>query len=202
MHITCPNCEIKFTIPSEKISNIGRYVRCSKCGYLWHAKNPEVTTEQETIKPINDYIKQEGVNLPVIVANNNFKYTRFFIVIITILIVLILSYLVWDLVDKTIVDNELQVNDVKVVSHKGDNLTVQYKIRCKECSSFQLPLVRFELYDKNFALLENYLSEDLFQESINNNYAIVITDLMNIPKNTEYLNVTLETYSNLFFRNK
>lgn len=200
MHITCPHCEIKFTIPSDKISNVGRYVRCSKCGYLWHTKNPEITNEQDKITPINDYIKQEGVNLPVIVANNNLKYTRFFILIISLSIVLILSYLIWDFLRDGILDKKLQIKDVRVISCNENNLTVQYVIVCKECSFVQVPLIKFKLYDKNFKLLHSYLSKDLFRQLIDSNNVRITTDLIDVPEDIEYLDITLENYSDLFLK--
>lgn len=35
MILTCPNCEVKFTVSDEAIGASGRKVRCTKCKYIW-----------------------------------------------------------------------------------------------------------------------------------------------------------------------
>jgi predicted Zn finger-like uncharacterized protein len=201
MHITCPHCAIKFIIPLGQISHSGRYVRCSKCGYLWHTKEPQTFNQQDEIKPINDYIKNEGVNLPAIVAKNNKKHTRFFTIIVTILIVLSAGYYIKNFLHEMIFAHDtLKVEEISVINYANNDLTLQYQIKCNNCSFFNLPLIRFRLYDKDFRLVNSYLSEDLFKQLIANDNIVIKTDLINIPTTSKYIDITLGSYFTLFFK--
>lgn len=45
MILSCPNCAVKFAVPSDKIGPAGRTVRCGRCGTTWH--QPPAVVEEE-----------------------------------------------------------------------------------------------------------------------------------------------------------
>lgn len=41
MNLTCPECQSQFRVPSDKIGETGRKVRCGQCQHIWHVNPPK-----------------------------------------------------------------------------------------------------------------------------------------------------------------
>ena len=54
MIIGCPDCATKFGIPDGALGDVGRKVRCAKCGHVWLATKEDAIEMKETAKPDND----------------------------------------------------------------------------------------------------------------------------------------------------
>ncbi len=45
MILACPNCMARYRVEVEALGALGRRVRCSKCGHVWHAEPPGTIVE-------------------------------------------------------------------------------------------------------------------------------------------------------------
>lgn len=45
MILVCPSCIARYRIEVEALGATGRRVKCSRCGYIWHAEPPGHTVE-------------------------------------------------------------------------------------------------------------------------------------------------------------
>lgn len=45
MILVCPSCIARYRVAVEALGATGRRVRCSRCGYVWHAEPPERVAE-------------------------------------------------------------------------------------------------------------------------------------------------------------
>ena len=61
MIITCINCNKKFDLDSNLISNKGRLLQCASCNHKWFFKKEVL--EKKKISPINEDISIDNVNI-------------------------------------------------------------------------------------------------------------------------------------------
>ena len=50
MILRCPNCDTAYRVAVEALGPMGRRVRCSKCGHVWHAAPPESAIEAVAVE--------------------------------------------------------------------------------------------------------------------------------------------------------
>lgn len=79
MNLTCPECQSQFRVPSDKIGESGRKVRCGQCQHIWHVDPPkfsDILEDTDIDERIDSFKEQEKESERAMAAAAAAKYKQ------------------------------------------------------------------------------------------------------------------------------
>lgn len=196
MYIACPECNTKFVVKKEQISQNGRKVKCSRCTHIWHQLPIEdIDDELELLTPETSVVTRTGggINLPALRAVKIHAYLFVMPIIMTSLIVFMLTMLfpnkLW--FESLLNTNELKIDDIKIDHLKNDNkILVRYKIHNRSLGVQQIPGIRVRLLDKNHRVV-SHKTDYYINQKIESNQYVQIETKLSAPPSSETVDIML-----------
>lgn len=73
MILTCSSCKTQFAVPSSAVPPMGRKVKCSRCGFIWHQKPLAALMDVEILSeaPEKPVPIPQGSSLPSVIREAN-----------------------------------------------------------------------------------------------------------------------------------
>lgn len=197
MYITCLKCHSHFVVQPKQIGPLGRKVRCSKCGHIWHQQlkdsvklEPVITTH----KP--DYTNQfsPGINLPALLPIKipQYLYTMPALFLCAIVILSMILFQDFYDLDSSEAAKLLSIRDIHVVSNKdAGKITIAYKVTNASNQTISMPLVRVRLFDKNSITLKSHVADQEDVVLLPKQSVSIKTEFSSVPDITDKVDITL-----------
>ncbi len=206
MYISCPECNTRFVIRPNQIGRNGRNVKCSKCFHIWHQKFDENVKIEPVLvaqQPVEDVPLGNGVNLPALLPIKIPFYMYSSPVILFVLIGFILTMMFPEKVglDTMLSNKYLHLKDINIENKKDlEKIVVSYKVLNSASKSYNMPLVRVRLYDKNNRVIKTHIDDHSKIDLAPAQHVLIKTEFVPAPEAASSVDIMIGNKLDFFLR--
>lgn len=205
MYISCPNCHVNFIVSPQQITAVGRKVKCSKCGHIWHQIAKNLRLEDVIAIPITSVANQGssrgGITVPTLRPQKTSKCCTFSIIATTGLIIFLSWFLLYSNLDilalldvrHLALEEKVTTKDILVNNDKNSGtLTISYKVVNNSNHKVTIPLIRISMLDKNSKILKSSIVNNVNHSKLApNEYISLKSEFTDVAPATEKIEITL-----------